>query len=63
MISVGYQTTDGESTVVAQFSVPADANAKVAELKESMANRDDIYTFFLEKDFGGFTQRYGYIDP
>lgn len=63
MISVGYVLTDGESTVVEQFAVPADANAKVAELKESMANRDDVVTFFLEKDFGGFTKRYGYIDP
>jgi len=63
MISVGYETTSGESTVVEQFAVPADANAKVAELKESMSNRNDIHTFFLEKDFGSFTERYGYIDP
>jgi len=63
MISVGYETIDGISTVVEEFAVPADANAKVAELKESMASRDDIHTFFLEKDFGGYTHRYGYIDP
>jgi hypothetical protein len=63
MISVGYVLTDGESTIVEQFAVPADANAKVAELKESMADRDDVVTFFLEADFGSFTKRYGYIEP
>lgn len=63
MIQVGYTTTAGADTVTGDYDSPVDANAAIYDLRETLADRDDIQTLFMQSDFGDGLFRYGYLDP
>ena len=63
MIQIGYTTTAGAETVSGEYASPVEANAAIYDLRETLADRDDIETLFMQADFGEGMLRYGYLDP
>ncbi len=63
MIEVGYLKKDGTEVIYKTGLNAPQANAAVAELKESLYSSEDVYTLFMQLDFGLGMNRYGYIDP
>ena len=63
MIQIGYMTTAGDETVSGEYPSPVDANAAIYDLRDSLADRDDIETLFMQSDFGAGLIRYGFMNP
>lgn len=63
MIQIGYITTAGDETVSGEYSTPAESNAALFDLRDSLADRDDIHTLFIQSDFGEGLVRYGFMNP
>lgn len=63
MIQIGYITTAGEENVSGEYPNPDESNAAIYDLRDALANRDDIQTLFIQSDFGQGLVRYGYMNP
>lgn len=63
MIQIGYVTNAGEETVSGEYPNPAESNAALYDLRDDLADRDDIQTLFIQSDFGEGLVRYGYMNP
>lgn len=63
MIQIGYVTTAGAESVAGEYPNPVDANAAIYDLRDDLADRDDIQTLFIQSDFGEGLVRYGFMNP
>ena len=63
MIEVGYLKKDGTEVIHKSGLNAPQANAAIAALKESLSSSEEIYTLFIQQNFEGEVNRYGYIDP
>jgi len=63
VIQIGYATTTGAESVSGEYPNPAEANAAIYDLRDSLADRDDIQTLFIQSDFGEGLVRYGFMNP
>ena len=63
MIQIGYATTTGAESVSGEYPNPVEANAAIYDLRDSLVDRDDIQTLFIQSDFGEGLVRYGYMNP
>jgi len=63
VIQIGYITTAGDETVSGEYSNPSESNAALFDLRDALADRDDIHTLFIQSDFGEGLVRYGYMNP
>ena len=63
MIQIGYVTNAGDENVSGEYPNPVEANAAIYDLRDSLADRDDIHTLFIQSDFGEGLVRYGFMNP
>lgn len=63
MIQIGYITTAGDETVSGEYATPVESNAALYDLRDALADREDIQTLFIQSDFGEGLVRYGYMNP
>jgi len=63
VIQIGYVTTAGAESVTGEYPSPVDANAALYDLRDSLADRGDIQTLFIQSDFGEGLVRYGFMNP
>lgn len=63
MIELGYITIENTEIIYVTGLDQHEVDGAVDKLKESLTDRVDIKTLFLQFKDGDYLNRYGYIDP
>jgi hypothetical protein len=63
VIQIGYITNAGEEIVTGEYPSPPESNAALYDLRDALADRNDIQTLFIQSDFGEGLVRYGFMNP